>query len=57
VIALHNEQLLLAAHATVAAGSLRSPAAFFMIAPQQNCGRYADSPHRNCTHAQDSYDP
>ena len=34
-----NEQLLLAAHATVAAGSLRSPAAFFMIAPQQNCGR------------------
>ncbi|MBF8305957.1 MAG: hypothetical protein HW398_1145 [Acidobacteria bacterium] len=25
-----------------AAGSLRSPAAFFMIAPLQNCGRYAD---------------
>ena len=37
--ALSNEQLLLAAHAAVAAGSLRSPAAFFMIAPQQNCGR------------------
>jgi len=36
---LSNEQLLLTAHAAVAAGSLRSPAAFFMIAPQQNCGR------------------
>jgi hypothetical protein len=35
----HNEQLLLAAHAAIAAGSLRSPASFFMIAPQQNCGR------------------
>jgi hypothetical protein len=34
-----NEQLLLKAHAAEAAGSLRSPAAFFMIAPQQNCGR------------------
>jgi len=34
-----NGQLLLAAHAAVAAGSLSSPAAFFMIAPQQNCGR------------------
>jgi len=36
-----NEQLLLTAHALEAAGSLRSPAAFFVIAPQQNCGRYA----------------
>jgi hypothetical protein len=35
----HNKQLLLTAHAAVAAGSLRSRAAFFMIAPQQNCGR------------------
>jgi len=35
---LPNEQLLLKAHAAVAAGSLRS-AAFFVIAPQQNCGR------------------
>jgi hypothetical protein len=34
-----NEQLLLAAHGAVAAGSLRSPTAFFIIAPQQNCGR------------------
>lgn len=38
---LYNEQLLLAAPALEAAGSLRSPAAFLMIAPQQNCGRYA----------------
>jgi hypothetical protein len=37
-----NEQLLLTAHAAVAAGSLRSPAAFFMIAPQQSCGRWPD---------------
>jgi hypothetical protein len=35
----YNGQLLLSAHATEAAGSLRSPAAFLMIAPQQNCGR------------------
>jgi len=33
-----NEQLLPAAPLSVAAGSLCSPAAFFMIAPQQNCG-------------------
>jgi len=38
---LPNEQLLLTAHTGVAAGSLRSPAAFFLIAPQQNCGRSA----------------
>jgi hypothetical protein len=31
-------QLLLTAHTAVAAGSLRSPAAYFVIAPQQNCG-------------------
>lgn len=36
-----NEQLLPTARASEAAGSLRSPAASFMIAPQQNCGRYA----------------
>jgi len=35
----HNEQLLLAAHTAEAARSLRSRAAFLMIAPQQNCGR------------------
>jgi len=35
----HNEQLLLSAHASEAARSLRSRAAFLMIAPQQNCGR------------------
>jgi hypothetical protein len=34
---LLNEQLLLTAPLSEAAGSLRSPAAFFMIAPQQNC--------------------
>jgi hypothetical protein len=34
-----NEQLLLTAPLSEAAGSLRSPAALFMIAPQQNCGR------------------
>jgi hypothetical protein len=34
----HNKQLLLTAHAAAAAGSLRSRAAFFMIAPQQNAG-------------------
>ncbi|MGH9204878.1 MAG: hypothetical protein ACRD2A_26935 [Vicinamibacterales bacterium] len=38
----HNEQLLLAAPLSVAAGSLRSPAAFIIVAPQQNCGRWAD---------------
>ena len=38
----HNEQLLLTALLSEAAGSLRSPAALFMIAPQQNCGRWAD---------------
>ena len=37
-----NEQLLLSAPLSEAAGSQRSPAAFFVIAPQQNCGRYAD---------------
>jgi hypothetical protein len=37
---LPNEQLLLTAPRSEAAGSLRSPAAFFIIAPQQNCGRY-----------------
>ena len=36
---LHNEQLLLPALLSEAAGSLRSAAAFFMNAPQQNCGR------------------
>ena len=35
----YNKQLLLSAPLSEAAGSLRSPAAFFMIAPQQNCGR------------------
>jgi hypothetical protein len=35
----YNEQLLLTAPPSEAAGSLSSPAAFFMIAPQQNCGR------------------
>jgi hypothetical protein len=34
----HNKQLLLPAPLPEAAGSLRSPAAFFMIAPQQNYG-------------------
>jgi hypothetical protein len=34
-----NEQLLLAALLSEAAGSLRSPAAFLVIALQQNCGR------------------
>jgi hypothetical protein len=34
-----TEQLLLTAPLSEAAGSLRSPAALFMIAPQQNCGR------------------
>jgi len=34
-----NEQLLLSAPLPEAAGSLRSPAAVFIIAPQQNCGR------------------
>jgi len=34
-----NEQLLQPAHAVEAARSLRSRAAFLMIAPQQNCGR------------------
>ena len=43
ICALPNGQLLLAAPLSVAAGSLRSPTAFFMIAPQQNCGRYADA--------------
>jgi ribosomal protein S18 acetylase RimI-like enzyme len=38
----HNEQLLLAAPLSVADGSLRSPAAFIIVAPQQNCGRWAD---------------
>ena len=38
VIPLPNEQLLLTAHSLEAAGSLRSPAALFMIAPQQNAG-------------------
>jgi hypothetical protein len=37
---LSNEQLLPAAHTLEAAGPLRSPAAFSMIAPQQNCGRW-----------------
>jgi hypothetical protein len=36
---LHNEQLLLTAYAAEAAGSLRSPAAFFMIA-RSRTGRY-----------------
>ena len=34
-----NEQVLLISLLSEAAGSLRSPAALFMIAPQQNCGR------------------
>jgi len=34
-----NEQLLQTAHALEAAGSLRSPAAFLVVAPLQNCGR------------------
>ena len=38
---LHNEQLLLTAPLSEAAGSLRSPAAFFMIELQQNCEREA----------------
>jgi len=37
-----NEQLLQTAPLSEAAGSLRSPAALFMMAPLQNCGRYAD---------------
>jgi len=45
---LPNEQLLLAAHPSEAAGSLRSPAAFLMIAPQQNCGRYPDKRDGRC---------
>ncbi len=39
VRAAPNEQWQLSAHAAVAAGALRSPAALLMIAPQQNCGR------------------
>jgi len=33
------DQLLLTAHDAEAVGSLRLPATFFLIAPQQNCGR------------------
>jgi hypothetical protein len=35
----NNELLLLPAPLSEAAGSLRSPAAFFVIVPQQNCER------------------
>ena len=37
---LPDEQLLLTAPLSGAAGSLRSPTAYFMIAPQQKCSRY-----------------
>jgi hypothetical protein len=45
-VELSNEQLLRTAYAAVPAGSLRSRAAFFVIAPQQNCGRYTALAHR-----------
>ena len=35
----HNEQLLLLSPPSDAAGSLRSPSGFFLIAQQQSCGR------------------
>jgi hypothetical protein len=38
---LSNGQLLLTAHASEAARSLRSRAASSLIGPQQNCERYA----------------
>jgi len=47
----HNGQLLQTALLSEAAGSLRSPSALFMIAPQQNCGRYAED-QRRCPYCQ-----
>lgn len=38
-IALHNEQLLLAAHAAVRGWLIPFASRIVVIAPQQNCGR------------------
>ena len=39
---LHNEQLLLPAHAAVRGWLIPFASRIVVIAPQQNCGRYAD---------------